>query len=92
MGPDCDVSCEVQSEGGLGAARGCTEAVNPMGTRRLVQMGGGSQGWKGIFGSQHKSRRGGVRVEGKGVEGERRGVDESASLFCCANVTSDCYG
>lgn len=44
--------------------------VNPMGLRRLVQRGGGSQGVEGDFGSEHKDRRGGVMVEGKGSEGK----------------------
>lgn len=49
-------------------------------------------GVEGDFGSEHKGSRGGVTVEGMGSEGEGEGgVDESA-LFCCANVTSDCYG
>lgn len=63
-----------------------------MAARRLVQRGGGVTGVEGDFGSEHKGKRGGVTVEGKGSEG-RGGLrgDESA-LFCCANVTRDCYG
>ena len=49
--------------------RSGTEAVNPMGSRRLVQ-GRWVAGAEGDFGSEHKGSRGGVTGEGKGREEE----------------------
>lgn len=61
MRPDRDVSpmgCRVR---GLDAARGGTETVNPAGTRRLEQRGGGK-------GTSTKGREEESRRKGKGVK------------------------
>lgn len=51
----------------------------------------GHRGWKKDLGPSTKAEEEESQRQGKG---RWEGGDESASLssFCCANVTSDCYG
>lgn len=60
------------------------DAVNPVGTRRLVQRRRRVTGVEGDFGFEHKGRRGGVTVVGKGSGvGGWGGMMNQISLLLC---------
>lgn len=79
----------VQGEGGFGAVRGTS--TQSSGCKEITANGRQVTGVEGDFGFQHKGKRGGVTVEGKGREGEGCGgeavgwgvMNQLACLLLC---------